>query len=76
MVIQRTNPDISAQGQKFIYKLWLLETFGAFLSNNDDVVPNLKVVLDYLLFITVDLSLRTCVEHSNPLWRTSIVVAR
>ena len=41
-----------------------------------DVVSNMEVVLDYLQFITVDLSIRTSVEHSNPLWGTSVVVSR
>ena len=43
---------------------------------NDDDHLNLTVVLDYLLFITVELSLRTHVEHGFPLWGAGVVVSR
>ena len=41
---------------------------------NDDHL-NLTVVLDHLLFITVELSLRTHVEHGFPLWGAGVVVS-
>ena len=45
-------------------------------NDDDDDDLNLTVVLDYLLFITVELSLRTHVAHGFPLWCAGVVVSR